>query len=728
MSDANPFSSLSADLPLINPKLDRFGYAPFAESLAKALCNMHVLDDGFVIGIYARWGSGKSTLLNFVRYYLDNLPLSYYPLIIVPFNPWWFSGQENIARHLFDKIERALSPKRFVWFRRPFRRSIRKAFATLADAASDIPWKGAPFVKAAGKIVQPTQIDIENAKKQIDTKLRSQANNASIAKILVLIDDVDRLTAEEIRQLFSLIKTVADLPNVVYLLAFDDDVVCKALSSVQDLVSGTAYLEKIVQLPIHLPKPSQTALYQLLMDKLQRIFSDSAEFLPEQRPEISDDRNQNKWQIQIMKFITSPRDIVRLINALSVTYYAVKGEVDPVDFTIMEVFRVFRPFIYDTIRTHRGNFVGIPQIIRTDSLGSGLIEPFRSLYAFHHKWLDKVDKPDIDAVKTLLAFCFPILDAVFFDAPSPLTEVDNLSIKNKVCIDAQFDRYFRFTIADSDISNAEMHEMLALSLNEDKFIVRLLEWSRIKAQNVSRAQKFLFRLQEYARSNITEPQIPSLIRALFRVGDDLLLSENQENLATFALRNNEQIFDIIPLLLARLKEPERFKLVRDAIEKSNAITTIVFQAFAFGQEHGKYGSREPQSDPLLDGIHLAGIEELTLEKIEAAVKYDNLFRTPNLPRVIQYWFEWSPDEAKKWFSEFTQSDSAFLVILKKFSVEAIDSSGIRKPNIYLEILSSFCPLEQVANRVRSILDNFHLNTFDKEFLEHVKSQLDSSQC
>ena len=52
------------------------------------------------------------------------------------------------------------------------------------------------------------------------------------------------------KQLFTVIKAVADFPNIVYLLAFDEEIVANTLGK-----SGKDYLEKIVQVSFDLPLP-----------------------------------------------------------------------------------------------------------------------------------------------------------------------------------------------------------------------------------------------------------------------------------------------------------------------------------------------------------------------------------------------------------------------------------------------------------------------------------------
>lgn len=94
---------LSADKPLSDPKDDKLGYAPFAKNLAESICKMSP-PDGLVIAVYAPWGLGKSTLLNFIIHYLKQKPEQEQP-IIVPYNPWWFSGQEDLTKSFLSNYQ-----------------------------------------------------------------------------------------------------------------------------------------------------------------------------------------------------------------------------------------------------------------------------------------------------------------------------------------------------------------------------------------------------------------------------------------------------------------------------------------------------------------------------------------------------------------------------------------------------------------------------------------------
>ena len=93
---------LSADKPLDDPLLDRLGYAPFAEHLADGILRL-APTEGFVVAVQGPWGSGKSTFLNFLIRYLEERP-SEDKSTVTRFNPWWFSGREDLTRRFFTQL------------------------------------------------------------------------------------------------------------------------------------------------------------------------------------------------------------------------------------------------------------------------------------------------------------------------------------------------------------------------------------------------------------------------------------------------------------------------------------------------------------------------------------------------------------------------------------------------------------------------------------------------
>ena len=131
--------SLLSDAPLKRPEDDILGRAGFAKTLAGAIVEMPA-PDGFVFALYGDWGTGKSTTLNFVQHYLEEQDAEKCP-IIVRFNPWWFSGSEQILRAFFQHLRLA------------FRQSLSKKIAK--DVGAALQRYLVPLERLAGMIPSP---------------------------------------------------------------------------------------------------------------------------------------------------------------------------------------------------------------------------------------------------------------------------------------------------------------------------------------------------------------------------------------------------------------------------------------------------------------------------------------------------------------------------------------------------------------------------------------------
>ena len=172
-------------------------------------------------------------------------------------------------------------------------------------------------------------------------------------KIIVIIDDIDRLSNEEIRLVFKLINSVANFPNVIYLLSFDKDIVVKALEKVQE-GNGDEYLEKIIQIPISLPEVKKEKINIVLFNKLDELLEISgAKFF-----------EQSYWQSAFPKciepFINNLRDVNRLYNVISFKLNSISSETNFVDIVAISTIETFCPQIYQWIKDNRGILVGDP--------------------------------------------------------------------------------------------------------------------------------------------------------------------------------------------------------------------------------------------------------------------------------------------------------------------------------------------------------------------------------
>src|SRR5215211_7771856 len=231
---------------------DRLDRKKFAKLLAEALAGSPERRS-MVVALYGDWGSGKTSTLNLCFEALKNLPLEEQPLVVW-FNPWWYSNTGKLIAPAGAVADLFVSGSALTFL------------ANLAQAGVE---------RAAQE--QEESRDVHEVRGMIEEALH-HANRP----VVIAIDDIDRLSASEIRDVFKVVKTTADFPNTRYLLAFDFDTVATALSVVQH-TDGAAYLEKIVQVPFRLPDPAPGQLMTIVSDGVYDIASQQEEILPEER-------------------------------------------------------------------------------------------------------------------------------------------------------------------------------------------------------------------------------------------------------------------------------------------------------------------------------------------------------------------------------------------------------------------------------------------------------------
>ncbi|MDZ7957502.1 MAG: P-loop NTPase fold protein [Aulosira sp. DedQUE10] len=517
-----------ADNPLTEPVSDRLGYAPFAKHLADSICKMN-FTGGFVIAVYGHWGFGKSTLLNFLVHYLQEKPEDEQP-IIVSFNPWLVTGDEDITRRFVRQLQMSLSELKAV------PKGFKKRIADFVKAVSEIPVPYAQAGKAVVKLFDNQQKDISELKEELEETLEDKH-----PRIVVTIDEIDRLNPDDIMQLFRLLKAIPNFNNVVYVLAFNKEVVHKFIADTQG-IPGDIYLEKIIQASFELPLPEKTLLRRLLFEKLNTIFADTPKQI------FSPTHWSNIYFPGIDHFINTTRDIVRLINILTVTYPVTNDEVNPADFVAIEALRVFRPAVYEIIRKNPQFFAGYIY-----SQGSSF-PTIDELKHFHNSWLAELEDQDKQPIQKLLLELFPKLESVYsntyYDADNESTWREHL----RICSLERFSNYFRLALTTRELPDSEVKAILSSGLDAKEFGDKLIELANQKLPDgTAKIRVFLEQLDDYLQAEIPLNSISAIMQALINLGDHLLDSE-EEPYGMFDLGNDVRIRRIISHLSRRLNE------------------------------------------------------------------------------------------------------------------------------------------------------------------------------
>ena len=138
--------------------------------------------------------------------------------------------------------------------------------ADFAELLSEAPVPHAALAKIGAKLLRPRIKDIAKLKDEVSSALQKQPR-----RILVIVDDIDRLTSEEIRQMFRTIKAVADFPRVTYLLAFDKEVVARSLAALQGGLWGGLSGEDRPG-PFELPLVDRLSIRNFFLESSIRFF------------------------------------------------------------------------------------------------------------------------------------------------------------------------------------------------------------------------------------------------------------------------------------------------------------------------------------------------------------------------------------------------------------------------------------------------------------------------
>lgn len=319
------------DAPITSSADDDLGRAPVAHDFAASIRELDT-SQGLVVGVLGPWGHGKSSFINLMREQFDAEP----PLTVVDFNPWMFSGSNQLVNFFFTEIGAELNVRSKSRFGKTADWLARYA-GILKPVSQFIPIPGAATAGEALAAALAGLADTTNADHSAK-KVREEITNelTSLTQpIVVVIDDIDRLTTIEIREIFKLVRLTASFPNIIYVLAFDRERVEQALT--EDGVPGRAYLEKIVQLSFDVPQAPGNLLRSQVFEELNRVLA------PVANATLDESRWSDVYWEVIDPQLSNMRDVTRYAISARSTIKSLGNEVDLVDLLAMEALRVFRP-------------------------------------------------------------------------------------------------------------------------------------------------------------------------------------------------------------------------------------------------------------------------------------------------------------------------------------------------------------------------------------------------
>ncbi|WP_324170838.1 KAP family P-loop NTPase fold protein [Sulfurimonas sp.] len=485
------------DIPENDIKNDKLNFAPFASRVSKGILN-YSQDETFILSLEGEWGSGKTTLINFIKSDIKN------DVEIVHFNPWLITDIRQVIKLFFDELMKVILSITTDAKKDEFTKDVRKLISFILPDDVTVGVGDVAKVKynIAKRLEDKNRDNLEKVKEKINTYLKKLDK-----KIVIIIDDIDRLTDKETEFIFRLVKGIADFDNLIYILLYDKNVVSNSLLKFK-AEKGQKYLEKIVQYPLSVPKPHKITIRNLLFKELDEILTKL------ECKKVKYIFNKETWSEVhsiVGNYIKTIRDINQIVNIISFEYPIIAEEVNFTDFFIISLIKLKKHTLYELIQNKPSDF-----FINTNTGYSKEEETKRIQENFSNNLKEFHDFED------LLKISFSIFKEYDYRT---LGGHKNKGISNFY----YFENYFSFSTSDDKISMKEYYEIKNSFINNDFEVLKKVV---LKADEQQKSSYFLDMFYEFNES-IEKNEIENMFFNTLKISKDLVSKDK----STFSLFN-----------------------------------------------------------------------------------------------------------------------------------------------------------------------------------------------
>ena len=301
--------ALLSDKSIGSEEEDLLGYNNYVNDLLLDLNTLN-LSESYSIGITGDWGQGKSSFLNLLKQGVEKQK----DLCLV-FSPRNSKNISTIQEDFFKQLNKTL---------RKHHTNLGHSFQRYKKALSIINtgWLGKlfSFVDA---------LDVDDEKKTINNAIQRIGK-----RLFIIVEDFDRLTAEEILEVLKVIDRNGDFNNTIYLTAYDKRYINSVLSKHFSNESVQDYSDKYFQHEYSLPAQQSTVIIDFISNHFKKV-SQSWDGVTE--------ANVNKFlktnERTIVTCLPSLRHAKRFLNVFCSRYPKIRQDVYFSDFFLLTLLR-----------------------------------------------------------------------------------------------------------------------------------------------------------------------------------------------------------------------------------------------------------------------------------------------------------------------------------------------------------------------------------------------------
>lgn len=671
------------------------------ENLVKTICRKithYPYKDCLTIGICGSWGCGKSTMLDQIKKELEKEADSLRKPIIVKFNPWNYNNASQLIYMFFKELEISLFKEEI-----ENKNEIKKLFNSLTLILAPMIVIAEKFAEKRVWIILAILQSIvayyrttakEKSLHKIKTDLNEKISNMS-RKIIVMIDDIDRLDSESIKIIFRLIRLNADFDNMIYIVAIDREAVEKALQEVQK-IDGRKYLEKIIQVSFDIPVPELDQLYRILNERRNELFAQIG---------ISEDKFDKKRFKQIEPIFNSHfqniRDIIRYLNGVKITLPEIQKEVNLEDFLIIELIRTFYIDVYNLIQNESDYFLSH----KTD-LGDELYNWIKSL---NESSLDSKRKEIKEALENILPknnlgknlltemlqFLFPKIDFAFSQKYKEWSKSEELENALRICSESKFYNYFLLRVPLTRVNSIELNKIID-NIEDNDFIQKKLN-DLLMRNALTDYITSLSRSTKNVDANKIEAGFINLIN-----NSDIILQEPKKHIFDCEYYYNT----IISNLYQNLHQQTIKELLTNSELKPSRLYFLSYLI-----DH----IESPKEGNDIFKEH----KKIITDRINQGFEQDLFDSKIYYRRLLPFWNAWSKNkEAQEYIKKITSDDKGicnFLTHMRHEKPPSLNST----PVLDRELIKTFFDLDNLKKRVMLIKDQ-NPDWLNNEHLEVIK--------
>ena len=680
----------NTDKPIQKSTEDLLGRKSFSKTLAEAV-NKYNGTDSLVIGLFGKWGVGKTSIINMI---LENLN----DKIIVHFSPWNYSSHSDLINLFFIELRQSILDSGNVQDEKP----LKKAFLRYKRAIKDI--SRIPVVKGiiSALLQKYLEVHLEElwgppSLEETRDQLKKELEKIN-SKIIVVIDDIDRLTNEQIRDIFQLVKQVANFPNVIYLLSMDREIVCRALNEVQK-VDGHEYLDKIIQIPIEIPELRKSKLHDILLQKLDLIRDSFTK-------EIVVDSNyfSKVFQYCVMPYVVTLRDVNKIINTFTFRVGVLYEETCFEDMLALTVLEVLEPKLYRWIAGNKDNLCG------------GFMHGFDSNRDNANYFSEKYNAEfkglgiNTERATKFLATIFPVFAKDVQRYSYGYNSLSEAKKYKRVADIDKFDLYFIFDFEDVKVPRKYI-DAFVFDIPEDDLKENLERFN-----NEGSMYYFINEVHSMI-DNIPKERLTVMAKTLLNFQGNY---SGRKESWLMPIATKDKVNNLVKAILKRIEnENERFEVIQYAVNNVETkglgqlgvlINTI---ELAYGRLAGE---NEKKEDQIISIEHLLKTEKIFLARIQNVAEEDAFLEIIDMRIACYLWKSFDENSFREFISEKLKDKIYKLRFLCTLAGEWNGTEG-KGWGYSLKEFSEYILDEDVYNLIKG-LNKTELNSFSQ--IEKIK--------